>query len=147
MLTVKTALRAKGVGATALTTKLGGQHIYQSDQEIDIAALITGGAAAVVIFTCVTDAPDVETGYVAQVYQFDVFAQTADLADEVAELLTDTYAWRHGVASGTLTGLVGRRLAEPVTATVGPRDMPREPLPAPLHRRSRSFKVATYPAC
>lgn len=148
MLNVKKALVARGLANNALTTKLGGPHVYQPEQELDFGQLVQGGAVGFVLFNAVTENSDIETGYAAQVYQMDILAKTSDLADEIAELVESTYGWRSGVAgSGTLPALTGRRLAEPITVVPGPRDIAREQGgPGALHRRTRSIRVATYPA-
>lgn len=146
MLEEKKALRAKALANATLTTKLGGQHVYQAEQDMDVETLLAGGAAAIVTFSCIADSPSTEIPYAERVYQFDVWSQSADTADEVAEIVDATFRWDGTDGSGTLPGLTTRRLAEPITSEPGARDMPRDQSSASLHHRIRAFRVATYAA-
>jgi hypothetical protein len=137
---VKEAIGAKAIGDATLVSLLGGGHVFQDTPEIK-----TDDLAAWVTFWCVSPGYASEIPRLDQLYQFDIWASTSDLADTIAERVSAIYGWKQDTGGGTLS-IDGRRLAEPIYEEPASPDM-AEPTAAaqPRHHRARQFRVATYP--
>lgn len=144
MIEVLKAIRAKAVADATLigASMLNGQHIYQEAADVN-----TDELKAWIILREASGARDPEIPRADEAYEFAVRAQTADLADQIAERIVAIFEWQQGVAgSGTIGAITGRRLAQPITFEAAPPPISSEDGAAKIYTRFRQMRVATYAA-
>jgi hypothetical protein len=141
--TVK-AVIARGNGDATLIggALLNGQHVYRSGPDV----LIENYEAICTVWTVTTGNSGGGLPRASEVIQIDTYAKTAALADAVAKRWRELLDHRQDIpASGTLPGLTGRRLEQPVYLEPSPGDQIEADRPEKIHHRPQQFRVISYP--
>lgn len=143
MIEVLKAIRTKALADATLVgaTMLNGNHVYQEAPDIDTDTL-----TAWVILSNTGQVRDPEVPLADELYQFAVVARTAERADLIVEQIVSIFEWRHGVASGNLGAITGRRQAEPITFEPAPPPSSDGEGTGKVYFRFRVMRVATYAA-
>lgn len=136
------AIIARGAGDSALTTLLGGAHIFRAGANINVEnfnkwCTVAAGPGGRTVG---------ELPLQSRTYDVISCAKTAADAHAVARRWAELLDHQDDVpGSGILPDLVGRRLAEVVYAEASPGEIVEIEAPEKYYQIPQTFRVATYP--